>query len=173
MSERSRGCGVVWMVMGLLLTAPAVLAQPSTSKPPPAHYRQSVADSDVASIFHSQDNPKKTKRAGDRATATEEPDTNALRMRQRVPTILSVSALRRTVATELGDWFVCVKAVRGPETFYYGLSFIGSEIVEWRPAVAIDRCEREAYGPLPPPSKKAKADDDDSDDSAPGPSKGR
>jgi hypothetical protein len=157
----SSGLRIVCPLVGLLLADCAtVVAQPSPGGSPPANYRQSVSDSDVASILRD-DKPAKSKLKSEQDGATVSADTAALRMRQKGPAALSVSSLRKSVATEQGDWFTCLKAVRGGSVNYYGLSFIGAEIVEWRPAVAIDHCQQQAYGPLPPTTRKPKKDDDE------------
>jgi hypothetical protein len=93
-------------------------------------------------------------------------------MRPKAPSTLSVSLLRKTLATEQGDWFTCLKAVRGGSVSYYGISFVGAEIVEWRPSVAIDHCEQLTYEPLPAPKKKPKKDDGNAD-RTPGQSSGQ
>jgi hypothetical protein len=161
MLNPASGLRIVCPLVGLLLAdCSSVVAQPSPGGPSPANYRQSASDSDVANILRD-DKPAKSKLMSEHDGATASADTAALRMRQQGPATLSVSSLRESVATEQGDWFTCLKAVRGGSVSYYGISFVGSEIVEWRPAVAIDRCEQQAYGPLPPPTKKPKKDDDD------------
>jgi hypothetical protein len=140
-----------WTLSGLLLAAcSTVAAQPSPGAAPPTDYRQIVSDGDAATIL----------RGGNRAKLPSEERTTAEapapKMRPKAPSTLSVSLLRKTIATELGDWFTCLKAVRGGSVSYYGISFIGAEIVEWRPAVAVDHCEQLTYGPLPAPTKKPK-----------------
>lgn len=161
MLDRASGLRIICPLLGLLLVdCVTVVAQPSLGGPPPRNYRQSVSDSDVASILRDE-KPAKSDLNSESESATKKEESWALRMRLKGPATLTVSSLRKTFATQQGDWFVCLKAVRGGSTSYYGISFIGSEIVEWRPAVAIDHCEQQAYGPLPPSTKKPKNDDDD------------
>lgn len=160
MLDRVLGFRIVCLLVGLFLAdCGTVVGQPSLGGAPPANYRQSVADSDVARILRDG-KPAKSQLKSEQDGATTSADTPSPGMRLKGPVTLTVSSLRKSVATEQGDWFVCLKAVRGGSASYYGLSFIGAEIVEWRPAVAIDHCEQQAYGPLPPPAKKTKKDDD-------------
>lgn len=153
---------IIYPFVGLLLADCATAtAQPSLSAPPPAHYRQIVSDGDPATILRDRDKLGKPK-AGSKEGGAIGANVSSPKVRPKGPTTLTVSSLRQTVATEQGDWFACLKAVQGGIASYYGLSFVGSEIVEWRPAVAIDHCEQQAYMPLLPPRKKSKKDDDES-----------
>ena len=149
------------LLLGLfLVNCATVAAQPSMGSLPPANYRQIISDSDVANILRN-DKAIKPALKLDSEPAASGAESRDPRIRPEGPATLSVSSLRKTIATEQGDWFACLKAVRDSFVSYYGISFIGAEIVDWRPAVAIDHCEQQAYGPLPPPSKKAKKDDGD------------
>lgn len=146
-------------LIGLLLADCATaVAQPSLGAPPPANYRQIASDGDAATILRDRDKPGKPQTGSEGRPIGA--DVAGPKVRPKGPTILMVSSLRKTIATEQGDWFACLEAVRDGIASYYGLSFVGPEIVEWRPAVAIDHCEQQAYMPLPPPSKKPKTADD-------------
>jgi hypothetical protein len=158
MLDRDLGRRTIWPVLGLLLAAcSTVAAQSGPGAPPPANYRQIVSDGDAASIL----------RGGNRGQLPSEermtPEGPAPKMRPKAPSTLSVSLLRKTIATEQGDWFTCLKAVREGHVSYYGISFVGAEIVEWRPAATIDHCEQLTYGPLPASKKKPKKEDGSTD----------
>ena len=173
MLDRASGLRIVCPLVGLLVTDCAtVLAQPTPGGPPPANYRQIVSDGDAASILRDEKPVKSDQNSGSDSAISKE-ESWALRMRLKGPVTLTVSSLRKTFATQQGDWFVCLKAVRGGSASYYGISFIGAEIVEWRPAVAIDHCEQQAYGPLPPPARKTKKNDSGEPDDKPSVPAGR
>ena len=158
MLDRASGLRILCPLVGLLLADCATaVAQPGPAGPPPANYRQIVSDGDAANILRDD----KLADSNLRSALGIHPDDNTWvpKVGPNGQATLSVSSLRKTLATEQGDWFACLKAVRGGSVSYYGISFIGAEIVDWRPAVVIDHCEKQAYGPLPPPSKKAKKGD--------------
>ena len=160
MLDRASNLRIPCLFVGLFLAdCTTVVAQPSPAGSPPANYRQVVSDGDTANILRD-DKPWKSI-GTDSEGKPVDADTLRWRMKWKGPATLSVSSLRKTIATESGDWFTCLKAVRGGTASYYGISFVGSEIVEWRPAVAIDRCEQQVYGPLPPTTRKLKKDEDD------------
>jgi len=64
---------------------------------------------------------------------------------------LEISAIKRTVLTQSGDWMVCVKGVRNDRPVYFGVFMREHAIVRFEESVAIDRCGAEQYEPLPSP----------------------
>ena len=115
----------------------------------PSNYRQLIADSDVVAI---------------------------LRAKLNLVAPLTVSQLRPSVLTQLGDWNACLRVASAgfknppppaapnaasrqpglPPVDFYIYFFADGAIVDSRPAVAIDRCADVAYSPLPALSKKKK-----------------
>jgi hypothetical protein len=66
---------------------------------------------------------------------------------------LEISPIRRTTATQYGDWMVCVRGKRNDGPAYFGVFMREHKILNWGEAVIVDRCEAEAYEPLPPPEE--------------------
>jgi hypothetical protein len=66
---------------------------------------------------------------------------------------LEVSEARPALlASQPGDWIVCVKRP-GAVTTYYAVFLIAEKVSDYRSAVIVDHCERETYSPLPHPRK--------------------
>jgi hypothetical protein len=64
---------------------------------------------------------------------------------------IDIAKARPTILSEPGDWVVCLR-VKGKDkekVVYYAVFLAEAKVEDWRPAVAIDHCERQGYHPLP------------------------
>jgi hypothetical protein len=69
---------------------------------------------------------------------------------------LQISAIKRSAATQYGDWAVCVKGMQNDRPIYFGVAIREHKIVSWGQAVIVDRCATEQYEPMAPPEEAAK-----------------
>jgi hypothetical protein len=70
-----------------------------------------------------------------------------------------ISPLRATFGPELGDTMLCLRTPLAGQPVYIAVFFEGGRVLDYRRAVAIDRCAGAVYAPLPkaPPPKRARA----------------
>jgi hypothetical protein len=70
-----------------------------------------------------------------------------------------ISPLRATFGPELGDTMLCLRTPLAGQPAYIAVFFEGGRVLDYRRAVAIDRCAGAVYAPLPkaPPPKRARA----------------
>jgi hypothetical protein len=64
--------------------------------------------------------------------------------------VLEVSALRRSLPVQPGDWIACLRRTAGAEMAFFAVFFRSHRIETVRRAVLVDRCEGETYRPLAP-----------------------
>ena len=70
-------------------------------------------------------------------------------LRGKPGTSLQISALRRSVAPQPGDWMTCLRVQEtGKRDRFTALFIRNREVVDYRSGVAIDRCEGESYSPF-------------------------
>jgi hypothetical protein len=72
---------------------------------------------------------------------------------------LQISALRRTVPPQPGDWMTCLRVWElGQQDTFIAVFIRDKKLVDFRTHVAIDGCSTEQYAPLPevyvPPKEK-------------------
>jgi hypothetical protein len=60
-----------------------------------------------------------------------------------------VSQVRQAPVSAFGDWLVCLRSDAENDPRVYALMIQNDQIVDYRLALVIDRCERERFGPLP------------------------
>ena len=65
----------------------------------------------------------------------------------------AVSALRPTAGPQLGDAVACVRLAKGAG--FIAVFFEAGKVINYRRAVAVDRCDRLAYEPLVGPKAAA------------------
>lgn len=61
---------------------------------------------------------------------------------------LEVSALRRSVPLQPGDWAACLRRTTAEEKALFAIFFKRHKIESVRRAVQIDKCEEQTYSPL-------------------------
>ena len=114
----------------LAILPPALIAACSSTLPdnapawPPADFRKIIRDS-----------------------KEEIPDKEETELAKGV----QVSEPRKTIAPQLYDWVVCLKADTKPTTSFFAVFFEGETIRLVRRSVQIDQCEIADYSPLTPP----------------------
>jgi len=120
----------------LAILPPALIAACSSTVPdnapawPPADYRKIIRDSvDYHKII------------GDSKEGIPDELTKGMQ----------VSEPRKTIAPQLYDWVVCLKADTKPTTSFFAVFFEGETIRLVRRSVQIDQCEIADYSPLTPP----------------------
>lgn len=64
---------------------------------------------------------------------------------------VQISALRRSVAPQPGDWMTCLRTVVKGRVKYLAVFFRNRAVIDSRSDVEIDGCETEQYAPLPLP----------------------
>jgi hypothetical protein len=67
-----------------------------------------------------------------------------------------VSALRRSLPVQPGDWIACLRRTAAGETAFFAVFFRSHKIDTVRRAVLVDKCEQVSYGPLPNPAPPKK-----------------
>jgi hypothetical protein len=124
----------------LAILPPALIAACSSTLPdnapawPPADYRKIIRDSaGYRKII--------------RDSKEEIPDKEETELAKGV----QVSEPRKTIAPQLYDWVVCLKADTKPTTSFFAVFFEGETIRLVRRSVQIDQCEIADYSPLTPP----------------------
>ncbi len=70
-------------------------------------------------------------------------------------TVMEVSALRRSLPVQPGDWTACLRRTAETETTLFAVFFKSQRIDSVRRALLVDKCENESYAPLAkaPPGK--------------------
>jgi hypothetical protein len=126
----------------LAILSPALIAACSSTVPdnapawPPADYRKIIRDSDdYRKIIRDSKTIRDSKE--------EIPD--------ELTKGVQVSEPRKTIAPQLYDWVVCLKADTKPTTSFFAVFFDGETIRLVRRSVQIDQCEIADYSPLTPP----------------------
>jgi hypothetical protein len=66
---------------------------------------------------------------------------------------VQISALRRSVAPQPGDWMACLRTAVEGQVKYLAVFFRSSAIIVSRSDIEIDGCETERYAPLPKPAE--------------------
>ena len=124
----------------LAILPPALIAACSSTLPdnapawPPADFRKIIRDSaGYRKII--------------RDSKEEIPDKEETELAKGV----QVSEPRKTIAPQLYDWVVCLKADTKPTTSFFAVFFEGETIRLVRRSVQIDQCEIADYSPLTPP----------------------
>jgi hypothetical protein len=126
----------------LAILPPALIAACSSTVPdnapawPPADYRKIIRDSDDY-----------RKIIRDSKTIRDSKEENPDELTKGV----QVSEPRKTIAPQLYDWVVCLKADTKPTTSFFAVFFEGETIRLVRRSVQIDQCEIADYSPLTPP----------------------
>ncbi len=70
---------------------------------------------------------------------------------------MEVSGLRRSMPVQPGDWIACLRRTDSGDTAFFAVFIKSHKIDSVRRAVLIDKCEGEAYGPLPKPTPPKQA----------------
>ncbi len=65
---------------------------------------------------------------------------------------MEVSALRRSLPVQPGDWVACLRRTDSGDTAFFAIFIKSHKIDSVRRALLIDKCEDETYGPLPKPT---------------------
>lgn len=68
-----------------------------------------------------------------------------------------VSPLRATYGPELGETMLCLRTPLAGQPAYIAVFFEGGRVLDYRRAVAIDRCAGAVYAPLPKAAKAGPA----------------
>jgi hypothetical protein len=108
------------------------------SQPLTSNYKQIVADSITPVLLAPP--PDVSRNSPDSGVF---PVTGPLEVSEARPTLL---------ASQPGDWMVCVKRPAAITT-YYAVFLIAEKVRDYRGAVIVDHCEQETYSPLPHPRK--------------------
>jgi hypothetical protein len=134
----------------LAILPPALIAACSSTLPdnapawPPADFRKIIRDSaDYRKIIRDSAGYRKIIRD----SKEEIPDKEETELAKEV----QVSEPRKTIAPQLYDWVVCLKADTKPTTSFFAVFFEGETIRLVRRSVQIDQCEIADYSPLTPP----------------------